>query len=87
MGKTYVGPENMVSGRGSIPATTVMCQNPGEARNPYRPYPSSSNGYQVELKLVMREWLQEQKIRASILPRDETVKCVLTLGVHRCKVR
>ena len=42
--------------------------------NPHPLCPPSSNGYQVERKFVLCEWLQLQKITLLSPQRDETVK-------------
>ena len=47
----------------------VMCESLGKALNPHHLLPPSSNGYQVERKLVHCEWLELQKI-ALHFPRD-----------------
>ena len=54
---------------GSIPSPSVMCKSLGKALNPHRLCPPNSNGYQVERKLVLCEWLQLQKTRC-ILNRE-----------------
>ena len=67
---------------GSIPAVPVMCKSLGQALNPHRLCPPSSNGYQVERKLVLCEWLQLQKIALHSPQGDETIKF---LGVNNVK--
>ena len=47
---------------GSIPAMPIMCEIHGQALNPHCFCPLSNNGYQVEWKLVLCEWLQLKKI-------------------------
>ena len=58
----------------SIPAALVMCQSFGWAFNPHHLWPLSSNGYQVERKLILCEWLQLQNIVLHFPQGDETVK-------------
>ena len=54
---------------GSIPVVLVMCTSVWQALNLRRLWPPSSNGYQVEQKLVVCEWFQLQKM-CCILPRE-----------------
>ena len=71
---------------GSIPAAPVMCKSVGQALNPH--CPPSSNGYQVERKLVLCEWLQLQKIVLHSPQGNETVKEWVPIpGDKWCKVR
>ena len=46
----------------SSPTVLVMCKSIGQALNPHCHSPTSSNGYQMERKLVLCEWLQLQKM-------------------------
>ena len=50
----------------------VMYKSLGHALNPHSLCPPSSNGYQVERKLVLCEWLQLQKIALHSPQGDET---------------
>ena len=56
-------------GLGFIPTALVMCKSLGQALNPHSLYPASSNGYQVDRKLVLYEWLHLYKT-LSILLRE-----------------
>ena len=54
--------------RGLIPTALVMCKSLGQALNPHCLCQPNSNGYQVERKLILCEWLQLQKLLCT-LPR------------------
>ena len=43
-------------------SSCVMCKSLGQALNSHFLCPSGSNGYQVERKLVLCDWLELQKI-------------------------
>ena len=58
---------------GSIPTAFVMCKSLWQALNPHRRCPPSSNGYQVEQILALREWLQLQIITLHFPLEYETV--------------
>ena len=60
-------------GSASIPAALVICNSLRHALNPHCLCPPSSNGHQVEWKLVLCEWLQLQKITLHYPQGDETM--------------
>ena len=60
-------------------------QKPGQAFNPQRLCPPSSNGYQVKRLFVLFEWLQLQKIALHSTEGDETVNKFQYLGVINIK--
>ena len=55
-------------------ATLVMCKSLGAALNPHCLCRPSRNGYLVERKLVLCEWLQLQKLAMHSSQWDETVQ-------------
>ena len=59
---------------GSISSALVMWKILGQALIPHRLSPPSSNGYQVEQKLVLCEWLKVQKFAMHSPQGGETVK-------------